>query len=96
MEALSLLTLRTIQERSAMVQEINSREEASQPPLDSVKQNSSENTGHTSTKSLRRVRRGALHFASLNIKGGGSTTIRNKWLEMNQIMKTNKIDVLAI
>ncbi|KNZ82142.1 hypothetical protein J132_07726, partial [Termitomyces sp. J132] len=40
--------------------------------------------------------RGAIKFASLNIKGGGSTLTRTKWNELCQIIREEKIDVLAI
>ena len=48
------------------------------------------------TRRNGRDRKGALNFASLNMKGGGSTSTSNKWLEICQLMREEKIDVLAI
>ncbi|KAH6911652.1 Endonuclease/exonuclease/phosphatase, partial [Coprinopsis sp. MPI-PUGE-AT-0042] len=40
--------------------------------------------------------RAALRFASLNIRGGGSDSTRNKWERINQILRDERIDVLAV
>lgn len=37
-----------------------------------------------------------MRIATLNIRGRGSDTTRQKWTEMNQLVRNNKIDILAI
>lgn len=46
-------------------------------------------------KQRGRNQRGALTFASLNIKGGGFMSTRQKWNKLCQIMKGN-VDILAV
>ncbi|KIJ25054.1 hypothetical protein M422DRAFT_274045 [Sphaerobolus stellatus SS14] len=47
---------------------------------------------HTNKKNLR----GSLQISSLNIRGGGSSTTRDKWGHLWQIMRQNQIGVLTI
>ncbi|KIJ36338.1 hypothetical protein M422DRAFT_261293 [Sphaerobolus stellatus SS14] len=46
----------------------------------------------TNKKNLR----GSLQISSLNIRGGGSNTTRDKWSHLWQVMRQNQIGVLAI
>ncbi|PPQ71789.1 hypothetical protein CVT25_005500 [Psilocybe cyanescens] len=40
--------------------------------------------------------RATLKVASLNMRGGGSTTTMNKWQGVNQLLRDNKIGILAV
>lgn len=39
---------------------------------------------------------GGVKIASLNMKGGGSSTTREKWLQICQLMREKRIDILAV
>lgn len=41
-------------------------------------------------------KRGALSFASLNIKGRNSSSTMTKWCELCQLMREKKINILAV
>lgn len=54
-----------------------------------------DNTLQISKRNNRNKRR-AIKITSLNIKGRGSDSIQFKWMEINQLMRESKINIMAI
>ena len=69
------------------------------PPLDTQNNDNTNDRTYPNTPVSHlgvKKTKAALKIATLNIRGGGSATTRDKWQHMNQIMREQKIAILAV
>jgi hypothetical protein len=76
------------------VQELE--EEESDPELDRSNEPVGDTAANGRTRRKKANMRAAITLASLNMRGGGLTSSRDKWNNVNQLMRDGRIGILAL